>query len=101
MIPITGAADLVRRYLAGHGRRHTFRPEDDVEPFVRWLRATDLTTEWRRCRGLAGQITDGGLLDAVAYEFPQLVVAPSIGEPPCTRPVPPWSASRARPRWPN
>lgn len=73
MIPIAGAADLVCRYLDRHGRRHTFRPQDDVEPFIRWLRATDLTGEWRRCRGLAGQITDGGLLDAVAYEHPELV----------------------------
>jgi hypothetical protein len=71
--PTAVAADLLRRFLAGHGRRHTFRPEDDLDVFHRWLRVTDLADQWRRARGLAGQATDGGLLAAVAHEHPELV----------------------------
>jgi hypothetical protein len=71
--PTAIATDLVRRYLAGHGRRHTFRPEDDTGPLHRWLRNTGNDAQWRQARSLAGQTTDDGLLSAVAHEHPALV----------------------------
>jgi hypothetical protein len=71
--PTREAADLIRRYLAGRGRHDPFNPARDVEALHVWLRATELADQWRRCRSLAGQVTDSGLLAAVRQEHPELV----------------------------
>lgn len=73
MTPTSQAAGLVRRFLASHGRRHTFRAIDDLDAYRRWLHNTDTDTTWRQCRGLAGLTTDDALLDVVGHENPGLV----------------------------
>jgi hypothetical protein len=54
-----------------------FDPARDVEPLHTWLRATSLAGEWCRCRSLAGQATDDGLLAAIRHEHPKLIADPA------------------------
>jgi hypothetical protein len=70
--PVSGAADCVRRFLAGRGRHDPFDPAIDGPAFARWLCAVGLRDRWDACRQAPGG-TDAAVFAAVRGRHPELI----------------------------